>query len=485
VKDGSSDIEGASPTPAVSWMDGVTKRDWQSGSEPISVPWGPGGFLDLRIGMVRDLIGSAVIDVIWPNQSGCLSDYPGALRHALDSPLGAPRIEQQVSPGSTIAIIIDDPSRWTPVTNALPLILERLHARGIAQQDVTISVGVGRHQPISSDAMAQRLGRNIVGTYTCFSPPVDDRSAYIDLGLTSEGLPVRVFRPVAKADLRILVGSVLPHLQAGFGGGLKLIFPGTSHRSTLGALHRLGLQKGSAPASLLGGDAAGNPMRQAIQAAAGLLGQCWSISHLAGGSGQVFRVEAGDPTQVQDVLAAEARQRFQAPPAVLADIIVAANDPWPGDPMQSFKVLLHHQTACRKGGVMVGLFWTDPAELERSFPVSLLRLIASSGNCGGAAIRGLLPFSARLTKTMGCTAAFMLHWARELVVDRSVFVYAPPLYDRLGPWLGPVRLFADLDSVWKAALSTVHRVNGCADSVRVRIFPRGGLTYVASNPLDP
>ena len=52
---------------------------------------------------------------------------------------------------------------------------------------------------------------------------------------------MRVFRPVARASLRIMIGSVLPHLQAGFGGGYKLIFPGTSHRTTLGALHRQGI----------------------------------------------------------------------------------------------------------------------------------------------------------------------------------------------------------------------------------------------------
>jgi nickel-dependent lactate racemase len=63
----------------------------------------------------------------------------------------------------------------------------------------------------------------------------DDISISISV---AAGIPVRVFRPVASADLRVLIGSVLPHLQAGFGGGWKLIFPGTSHRSTLGALHR-------------------------------------------------------------------------------------------------------------------------------------------------------------------------------------------------------------------------------------------------------
>ena len=71
---------------------------------------------------------------------------------------------------------------------------------------------------------------------------------------------MRVFRPVAEADLRILIGSVLPHLQAGFGGGYKLIFPGTSHRTTLGALHRQGLDGRSGH-----GRPAGEPTRPATR----------------------------------------------------------------------------------------------------------------------------------------------------------------------------------------------------------------------------
>ena len=69
---------------------------------------------------------------------------------------------------------------------------------------------------------------------------------------------------------------------------------------------------------------------------------------------------AGDPEQVQDLLAAEVSRRFHAPPSAPADLIIAGNHPWPGDPMQSFKVLLQHRAACRSGGVLVGLFWTDP-----------------------------------------------------------------------------------------------------------------------------
>ena len=207
-------------------------------------------------------------------------------------------------------------------------------------------MGVGRHHAVDDQAMRRRVGDEVVDRYRCYSPPVDDRSAYADLGKTPEGVPVRVFRPVAEADLRILVGSVLPHLQAGFGGGYKLIFPGTSHRSTLGALHRQGLDHGDA-ARLLGGrpvrqpDAPGDPLGR--RAARSLpLDQPPDRR-----AGQVFRVRAGHPDSVQDVLAAEARRRFHAPDAGAADVIVAGNHPWPGDPMQSFKVLLQHRAACR------------------------------------------------------------------------------------------------------------------------------------------
>ena len=455
-----------------------------SPSGVISVPWGPDGSLDLTLPPDGPIAG-ADVDVVWPDLSDPLADYPGALEQALDSPVGSEQLERHVSPGAKVAIVVDDPSRWTPVREALPIVLRRLHAAGIGREDVTISVGVGRHHAVDAEAMRGRLGDSIATGYRCYSPPVDDLSAYVDLGSTPQGVPVRVFRPVAEADLRILIGSVLPHLQAGFGGGYKLIFPGTSHRTTLGALHRQGLNGRSDPARLLGGDSAGNPMRQAIHDAAALLGPCWSISHLIGRQAQVFRVVAGDPERVQDVLAAEARGRLLAAPDAPADLIVAGNHPWPGDPMQSFKVLLQHRAACRSGGVLVGLFWTDPREIDRSFPIGLLRWIAMTGVLGGWTIRRLLPVAQRMIAVSGSPAAFMLRWACELVVDRTVLVYSPPLHERIGPCLGPVRLFADQSALWRAAALALNRRRRLAGPLRLRVFPLGGLTYATgSAPRD-
>ena len=447
-------------------------------AEPIAIPWGDrGGSVGLDLPPAWP-----VADVVHPDLEGGLADYPAALASALDAPEGhdARPLGDGLGAGSTVAIVVDDPSRWTPVRDALPVVLGRLHAAGVRPEDVAIVAGVGRHHAVDGPAMRRRVGEAVADAYRCYSPPVDRLDAYADLGPTPEGVPVRVFRPVVEADLRVLIGSVLPHLQAGFGGGTKLIFPGTSHRSTLGALHRMGL--GGDAGRLLGGDPASNPMRQAIRSAAALLpGPCHSISHLLGPPGTVLDVAAGDPDAVQARLAAGARRRFRAPEAEPADVLVVGNHPWPGDPLQSFKVLLQHRAAGRAGGILVGFFWTDPAEIDRSFPMPALRAIASTGAAGGWAIRRGLALGERTLAAAGQPGAFLVRWARELVVDRTVLVYAPPLFDRVGPRLGPVRLFDDQGPLWEAAARAL------ADRPRptVRVFPEGGLTYCPAPEVVP
>ena len=440
-----------------------------STASPLVIPWGPDGSLPL--GLPGDWPDA---DVFLPESTAPAADYHAALSAALDDPEGGRRLEDLAGPGSSVAIVVDDPSRWTPVREALPIVLGRLEAAGVARDRISISLGVGRHHAADEAALRARVGDEVYDAFPCHSPPVDDLDRYDDLGETPQGVPVRVFRPVARADLRILIGSVLPHLQAGFGGGYKLIFPGCSHRTTLGALHRQGLGGAHGdPARLLGGDVASNPMRRAIRDAAALLpGPCFSISHSLGPPGTVYRVRAGDVDRVQECLSEDVKRRATAPPSGPADVVIAGNFPWPGDPMQSFKVLLNHRAAGRLGGALVGFFWTDPAEIDRSFPMPALRAIAASGAFGGWFIRRGLRAADRVGSALNLPSRFMLRWARELVADRHVFVYAPPLRDRLGSRLGPVHLHSNQSELWRDLAKTLGR-----SPASIRAFPEGGLTY--------
>ncbi len=447
------------------------------GPTAISIPWGSEPPLELALPNHWP-----TPDVIAPDRSMPITDYPAALGEALNAPQGMERLEDLVGPDSDVAIVVDDPSRWTPVREAIPVVLQRLQHGGVPDDRISISIGAGRHPGVDDEGMKRRVGEEVARRFRCYVPPVDDLEEYSDLGETTDGIPVRVFKPVAKADLRILIGSVLPHLQAGFGGGYKLIFPGTSHRSTLGAIHRTGL--GDQTPTLLGARAEVNPMRCAIRNAASKLGPCYSISHVIGFPGEIFQVSSGHPDVVQDLLAAEVARRYRAPDAGPADVIVAGNAPWPGDPMQSFKVLLNHRAGCRPGGALVGFFRVDPDEIGQSFSIPLMKLIAMLGPLGDLSARWILPATEHFVGASNSAAKFMVSWARELVLDRAVLVYGPPLYDRLGPRLGPVRLFNDQETLWKTAGRLLRLAPGSGNRPILRVFPSGGLTYAPAPETD-
>ena len=60
----------------------------------------------------------------------------------------------------------------------------------------------------------------------------------VHLGESKSGIPIWINRDFVESDLKIAVGSVVPHPYAGFGGGAKIVLPGVSGIETLEANHR-------------------------------------------------------------------------------------------------------------------------------------------------------------------------------------------------------------------------------------------------------
>ena len=418
----------------------------------------------------------AEIDVVWPDLSGPLDDYAAALERGTRFPGGSAPARGAGGAGSTVAIVVDDPSRWTPVREALPVVLWRGYTRRAFAARMSRSAwgSAATRGRCRSDATASWRGD--CGRLSLFQPTRRRSLSIRRPGQTPQGIPVRVFGRWRGPDLRIMIGSVLPHLQAGFGGGYKLIFPGTSHRTTLGrciARELTGRQtrhgySGGLPRVTRCGRRSTQPRRG------------WAVlvdQSSVGGRGQVFRIVAGHPERVQDLLADEAQRRLQAPEAAPADLVVAGNDPWPGDPMQSFKVLLHHRAASLSGGVLVGLFWTDPEEIDRSFPINALRRIAATGRWGGWTIRRLLPVahaSPELPdrRRRSCCTGRVSWW----LTGRPGLCPTAIRANRAAA--GPGAAFCRQDALWKAAGPSLSRHRSSSKRVRpvrIRVFPREGL----------
>ncbi|MEM4519812.1 MAG: lactate racemase domain-containing protein [Sulfolobales archaeon] len=124
-----------------------------------------------------------------------------------------------------VAIIVTDRSRPTPTKELLIKIVPKLKSVGLTTY-VVIATGLHKIRPNEISEIVGDLNADIF-----VNEP--DKGNYIDLGTTPGGIPIKLLGKVVNADTIILIGSVIPHVWAGFSGGSKLLLPGTSARKTI------------------------------------------------------------------------------------------------------------------------------------------------------------------------------------------------------------------------------------------------------------
>lgn len=196
----------------------------------IILPY-PGRDLTLRLAEGR--LG----EVAAPRPVRSPADPADAIADALENPIGSPRLENIIRPGSRVAVVIDDITRETPTALLLQHLLPRLHAAGAARENICILVALGTHRPMTPVEIRKKVGARVAAAYRVINASCDDKALFCDLGRSSGGIPVRVHRAVADAECRIGLGMIIPHLDCGFGGGAKIILPGLCGRDTIAALH--------------------------------------------------------------------------------------------------------------------------------------------------------------------------------------------------------------------------------------------------------
>ncbi|MBN1493526.1 MAG: DUF2088 domain-containing protein [Candidatus Omnitrophica bacterium] len=132
-------------------------------------------------------------------------------------------------------IIVDDSSRPTPANVIVTHIVTCLHDTGIRDENIFFVVSHGTHAPDSETMMRSKIGEAMHERFKVI--PHDCRNDCVQLGISSNGIPVSVNKHVYEADLRIGVSCVVPHPAAGFSGGNKIVAPGVCGYETIRALH--------------------------------------------------------------------------------------------------------------------------------------------------------------------------------------------------------------------------------------------------------
>jgi nickel-dependent lactate racemase len=168
-----------------------------------------------------------------------LPDPSGAVRQALEKPVGCPSLQELAKGKKNACILICDITRPVPNGLILPPLVESLTRAGIARKNILILVATGLHRPNEGEELAEVVGSpEILRSIRIENHFAKDREAHVDLGTTSGGIPIMIDRRFAEADLKIVTGLVEPHFMAGYSGGRKVVSPGVAYQDTILMFHR-------------------------------------------------------------------------------------------------------------------------------------------------------------------------------------------------------------------------------------------------------
>jgi len=400
-------------------------------------------------------------------------DWPDRLALAITQPAAGLPLGRLLAarPHGRVVIVVEDVTRNSPTPRILDIIMREIRHARIPDERVEMVFACGMHPAITAQQAVEKLGPAMDGIRRR-SNPFSDSGAYVRLGQVSK-VPVRIDRGVAGADIRILVSSVSPHLQAGFGGGYKMFFPGCAPLDTIRALHRLGI--GLRMMQLVGLSAWRNPMRRVIDAAGQMLddsgGMTFSVQYLLDDYDMPQAVAAGDVLPVHRMLSKRCSVDCGIVVPGQADVVITNAYPRDFDLWQCFKSIPNTMWAAKPNGVIIclarcqaGLYGmkVPPWPLSPTWTRGLIRLI------GPEAVSSLLT---RIAPAIAGDAVFFIRLAAQTLCRNPIIMVSPALHAAGAAFPG-LRIVASMDAAIAAAERRLPE-----DSPRVVVFPSGGVTF--------
>lgn len=414
-----------------------------------------------------------LLQVANPELKPADKDWPERLAAALVQPGTGLPLERLLAArrNGKIAIVVEDVTRHSPVEQILDVVIREIRHAEVPDANVRIVFAVGTHPAMTRQQAVEKIGR-YADEFTWHSNPWQARDAHVHIGKVGK-IDVWLDPAVADADLRIIISSASPHLQAGFGGGYKMLFPGCAGRETIRAIHRLGL--GRTAKQLVGTSMDENPMRRAIDAAGELVearyGKSFSIQYLLDGDNQPAMLSAGEVLPTHRMLAKQCSVACGVVAQASADVLITNAYPRDHDLLQSFKCIANTLWAARPNGIVICVTRCHAA-LNGMKPIPW----PLSPSATRSAVRMLGPENlaslvTRLVPRLAGDAAFFIRMATQILDRNVLYMVSPPLHKHAVKFPG-LHIFGTVEDAITAAGKHFE-----GRPQRVTIFPSGGTTF--------
>jgi nickel-dependent lactate racemase len=253
------------------------------------------------------------------------------------------------------AVVVADKTRLCGYPRYLPVLLEALEAHGADPMRIRIYIAYGTHPPQTDDESARSYG----ALFRCYQWVHHrcDQDAFVDLGMTRRGTPVRLRTDFRQASCVVTFGAISHHYFAGYGGGRKLIFPGLGEKSAIYRNHGLfldPLHRRLTP-GCRSGSLDGNPLAEDLEEYASFRSADLAVHGILDSRGRVCDLLVGRGAEHFRQACARHAFNCEVRPDKPYDLVVASCGGFPKDInfIQSHKALHNAATFVRDGGRLI------------------------------------------------------------------------------------------------------------------------------------
>ena len=276
---------------------------------------------------------------------------------ALDSPIDSPELDDVLSPGESVLIVVSDATRATGSAQIVNPLVRRIIQQGVTAADIAVIFATGIHRPVTTEEKQKLLTSFITQRIKVLDHNFADESSLLLLGKTKGGDPIEVNRALRDFSRVVLTGGIGFHYFAGFSGGRKSICPGLASEQTIAATHMLALnfEEGGRRTGVGAGLLEGNAVHEECERVAGMIHPAFSVNAVVDEWGRAVRVFAGDWRQAHREGCGYYLKEHATNIAGKRDVVIVScgGSPYDINLIQAHKALEMAANACRDGGTII------------------------------------------------------------------------------------------------------------------------------------
>jgi len=276
---------------------------------------------------------------------------------AIDSPVASPSIQEIISVGQSVLIVVSDATRATGSAQCVNLLIRRLIQIGIQPADISIIFATGIHRQVTTEEKLDLLTPFVVQRIATMDHNAYDSANLIEFGVTNRGTRVHLNRALKEFDHVVIVGGIAYHYFAGFTGGRKSICPGLAAVQTVEATHiwAMDFDSGGRRSGVGTGLLEGNAVHEECENIAGLINPSFTLNTIVDERGRIVRLFSGHWREAHRVACADYHSHHSVEISEKRDLVIAScgGSPYDINLIQAHKTLEMASHACHAGGTIV------------------------------------------------------------------------------------------------------------------------------------